>query len=101
MSHPVAHLWIEKKVKEILRIRQKQWLSEMKAPASTHLSRREWQVFLCSIMGYTAGAMASLLNISTKTAESYLAEVKSKLECSSRVELFAKAIEFGVVFFTV
>lgn len=97
MSLPIADRPVEKKVNEILRLRPQQWLSMTNIPADAQLSRRELQVFFCTVMGYTAAAMAQMLNISTKTAESYLADVKMKLNCSSRMELFAKAIECGIV----
>lgn len=79
---------LESQLKKILTQRRHQ---------HSRLSRREFQVFLCCVMGYTSSAMAKLFNISVKTVEYYLGEVKTKLDCESRADLFSKAVEIGYI----
>lgn len=60
------------------------------------LSSKELQCLLLTLRGRTASESSSILNISSKTVESYLGQVKKKLNCHRRSALFDKAYEMGL-----
>jgi DNA-binding CsgD family transcriptional regulator len=54
------------------------------------LSQREKQCIRYLLQGYTAAETAQLLNLSKRTVESYLQNIKLKMNCYTKVELFEK-----------
>ncbi|GAF99871.1 unnamed protein product, partial [marine sediment metagenome] len=64
---------------------------------SNFLNKRELECLLHTLQGYTANETANCLNISPKTVEGYISEVKTKLGCNKRSALFKKAMELKLV----
>lgn len=60
--------------------------------ASCHLSKRERQCLSHLLLGKTAKETASLLQISFRTVEYYFENLKDKLGCFSKRELYAHAL---------
>ena len=63
-----------------------------------YLTKRELNVFKYILYGYTSAQIASFLNISPKTVEGYTDILKRKLQCSSKSEIMATAIKFGLLY---
>jgi len=61
------------------------------------LSKREAECLVLLLKGKTAKEMGKILNISAKSAESYLDKVKNKLHCYTRSQLFDKALCGGLI----
>ena len=61
------------------------------------LNRRELECLLYTLQGYTATEVANILNISHKTVEGYIRDVKAKLCCNKKSELFKKAVELRLI----
>jgi len=61
------------------------------------LSKREIDCLTSFVKCRSAPEMAEDFNISVKTAESYIASAREKLNCTSRSELFDKLIEIGFI----
>ncbi len=61
------------------------------------LSRREMACVLLAVKGRSAVEIGARLNISHKTAESYIANAKEKLNCNSKAELFDWAYQLGIL----
>lgn len=59
------------------------------------LSRREMDLLKLILNGYPAAYIAKELHLSKKTVENYLATLKDKLVCDSKVELIQKAKEIA------
>jgi len=59
------------------------------------LSKREIDCLISFMKCRSAPEMAAEFNISVKTAESYIASAREKLNCISRSELFDKLFEIG------
>lgn len=57
------------------------------------LSAREVECLMFILRGETATSIAKQLNLSVRTIESYLVNVKAKLNCWNKTELFQKAKE--------
>lgn len=57
------------------------------------LSRREYQILRAICMGHTAKKIAQLLDLSHRTVESYIANIKNKLGIQSKVELVKYSIQ--------
>lgn len=64
--------------------------------ANCILSRREIECLILLLRGRTAIEIGGLLNISSKTSESYIEKLKNKLHCNSRAELFDAAYSMRV-----
>lgn len=60
-----------------------------------HFTNREAQTLIGILKGKTAGGIALELDISTKTVEQYTSQIKKKLHCLSRSQIFEKAICCG------
>jgi len=58
--------------------------------AFEELTEREEECAQHYLLGKTAGQIAAALKISRRTAEHHIENIKSKLGCSTKVELFAK-----------
>lgn len=56
------------------------------------LSKREKQIFMWIIKGKTAAQIAEIIHLSPRTVESYLVNLKAKLNCDSKSDLIMKAI---------
>lgn len=61
----------------------------------THLSSRESECLFYLLRGKTAKQIARLLNLSPKTVEHYIENIKLKFQCQTKSELISKAIEQG------
>jgi DNA-binding CsgD family transcriptional regulator len=61
-----------------------------------NLSRRELECLLYVLKGRTSRETGNILCISPKTVDTNLSIVRDKLDCSSRAELFSKAMEIGI-----
>lgn len=59
------------------------------------LSTRELECLFFLLRGKTTKVIARILNLSPRTVESYIDQVKSKLACASKEELIEKAIHEG------
>lgn len=57
------------------------------------LSKREKEILKLFLNGYTAAQVAESLQLSRRTVESYLINLKNKLACESKSEMIIKAIE--------
>lgn len=63
---------------------------------NTYLAGREIEVFKKLLLGYSARQIGECLSLSRKTVESYIDVVKSKLQASSKGEIVATSIQFGL-----
>jgi DNA-binding CsgD family transcriptional regulator len=63
------------------------------------LSKRELETLALTLRGRSAAEISSILNISSKTVESYLENAKHKFRCANRAELFDKCYDIGVIDF--
>jgi DNA-binding NarL/FixJ family response regulator len=61
------------------------------------LSAREFEIFRLLAEGLDIDAIASTLNISSKTVSNYQTMIKQKLDINSPVELIRYAIKTGVI----
>jgi DNA-binding CsgD family transcriptional regulator len=61
------------------------------------LSRRELEVLHLVCQGHTSKTIAETLVLSPRTVEMYVGNVLSKLNCSTRAEAAARALEIGLV----
>ena len=61
------------------------------------LSAREFEIFRLLAEGLDIDAIASILNISSKTVSNYQTIIKQKLDINSPVELIRYAIKTGVI----
>ncbi|MBA3660350.1 MAG: PAS domain-containing protein [Gammaproteobacteria bacterium] len=61
-----------------------------------YLTHREVEVFRKLLLGYTAKQMGEVLNISAKTIESYIDNLRRKLQAKNKGEIIATAIQFGL-----
>ncbi len=67
----------------------------------SELTRRELEVLRYVILGYTAKKVALRLNISFRTVEKHISNIKMKLGCFTKGDIIQKAITLGVITFTV
>ncbi len=63
---------------------------------SKKLTMRESQCLTELIKGKTAAEIAKVLHISSRTVESHLESIKSKLNCNSKSELISKVFQTGM-----
>lgn len=61
------------------------------------LTKREAQCLFFIIRGKTAKYIASVLDLSIRTVEAYIQNIKDKLDCRNKSNLIDKAIEIGFV----
>jgi DNA-binding CsgD family transcriptional regulator len=61
-----------------------------------YLSAREITVFKHILLGYSARQMGEKIKISSKTVESYIESIRSKLQAKNKGEIIATAIQFGL-----
>lgn len=66
-------------------------------PASLKLTSRETECLFLLVSGKSAKEMAKFLEISPRTVEYYIENIKSKLCVSSRSEIIEKAVEKGLL----
>jgi len=59
------------------------------------LTKRECECVFLLIRGKTAKEIASLLSLSKRTVESYIENIKNKMNCQNKVEILVKAISNG------
>lgn len=65
--------------------------------ASINTTPREMECLFFMLRGNTAKKIASMLNLSPKTVESHIENIKHKARCSSREQLIEKCITEGLV----
>lgn len=61
------------------------------------LSKRQIECLYYLVKGMTAKETARIIGISHRTVECYLDNIKTKLNCSSRVELIEKALRVKII----
>lgn len=59
------------------------------------LTERECECVFLLIRGKTAKEIAGLLSLSKRTVESYIENIKNKMNCQNKVEILVKAISNG------
>jgi len=64
-----------------------------------NLSKRESECLFYLIHGKTAKLIAKQLNISTRTVESYINNLKYKLNCETKNDIIDRSIELGIMHF--
>lgn len=70
---------------------------EGEGPPHTHLSEREFQVFLRLAQGETIGAIAESLSLSVKTVSTYRTRVMEKMKLESNSDLTYYALKNGLI----
>src|SRR5579872_1296825 len=60
------------------------------------LSKRECTCLFYLVRGRTAAEIAKALFISKRTVETHIENIKTKLKCRNKSEIFDKAFEFGI-----
>ena len=63
-----------------------------------HITKREVQVLKCILHGFSSPKMAIVLNLSKKRIECIIKQLKTKLQCSSQLEIVNMAITQGWVY---
>lgn len=63
-----------------------------------YLTIQEYKVFRYVVSGYTAKRIAELLKLSPKTVESYIENIKLKLNCETKNDIVTTAISHGFTF---
>ncbi len=61
---------------------------------SKYLTTQEIRVYKTVLMGYSAKEASHLLNISRKTVEYHIEQLRKKINCSNKGELIRKAYEY-------
>ena len=59
------------------------------------LTKRECECVFLLIRGKTAKEIAALLSLSKRTVESYIENIKNKMDCQNKAEILVKAISNG------
>lgn len=59
------------------------------------LTERECECIFLLLRGKTAKTIATLLSLSKRTVESYIENIKNKMNCQNKAELIAKALYHG------
>ncbi len=62
-----------------------------------NLSRRECECLFYLLRGFSATDISNTLNLSKRTIESYIENIKSKLKCDSKKQIFEKAHQLGFI----
>lgn len=68
-------------------------LQELGCSSIAHLSKREREVLRLLASGFPASYIKEQLHLGLRTVENYIASIKNKLPCHSKVELIKKAQE--------
>lgn len=84
---------IDKKFQPINGLPEYYHLNSSSNPAD--LSQRELECLFLQLRGKTAKQTGEILNLSKRTIESYLENIKSKFGCMNKAELLITAIEMG------
>lgn len=63
---------------------------------NAYLTWREVEVFKKTLLGYSARQTAEVLKLSPKTIESHIDNIKLKLQASTKGDIIATAIQFGL-----
>lgn len=61
---------------------------------NTYITKREWDCLALLVYGKTAKQIARILNISSRTVECYLNNVKNKLNVSCKADLIEKVLPY-------
>lgn len=82
---------------EFMRNQIKRYYINTRNTEDIYLTNREIQILLYTLQQRSAADIGRILLLSPKTVEAYLANVKAKLGCASRSELFDRSLEGGVL----
>lgn len=77
------------------------YVIEQKYKTLPTLAKRELECLYFIIRGMTAKQIGKALNLSFRTVESYIENMKYKFNCNNRSELIGKAIDLGYIHLTV
>lgn len=77
------------------------YVIEQKYKTLPTLAKRELECLYFIIRGMTAKQIGKVLNLSFRTVESYIENMKYKFNCTNRSELIGKAIDLGYIHITV
>lgn len=66
---------------------------------NTNLSARELEVLFYLVRGKVVSDISTILQISKRTIESYIENIKSKLACNNKAELIEKALDNNFIDF--
>lgn len=61
-----------------------------------YLTKKEFEVLKLILLGKTSKQIAKILGISYRTVEEHTGNIRKKLQCSSKYEIHAVAIEYGI-----
>ena len=78
---------------------RKRSFSLKKSITSISLTNREIEILRNLVLGYTFKKIASVLNISPRTVESYIEILKLKMNCNTKNDLIEKAIIHKIIRF--
>jgi DNA-binding CsgD family transcriptional regulator len=70
---------------------------EIREYPTSNLTKRQAHCLFYIIRGHSANAIAKFLNLSKRTVESYIEEIKIKMRCNSRQEIIEKSIAHGYI----
>lgn len=90
-------LFYEKSSVFVFPCNRDQFLRKMGLGAALTLTPQEKKTLKLASKGYPAPFIANQLRLSTRTAENYIASIKSKLSCKSKVSLIQKAQEIDAL----
>lgn len=79
---------------------KRQFLQKIGVDASSSITRREKQILKLLVDGFSASATGKAIHLSPRTIESYILNIKNKLQCDSKLELIQKGKElllFGLL----
>jgi len=62
-----------------------------------YLTRKEFMVLKYTLHGYTSKKTGELLNLSKRTVESYIINIKAKLQCQTKGDIIHVAIKHGLL----
>lgn len=65
--------------------------------SGTTMSERQSELLFYLLRGYSVRDIADKLNLSKRTIESYLTEIKNKFNCHSKKDVIEKAIDAGLL----
>ncbi|HET9843537.1 MAG TPA: helix-turn-helix transcriptional regulator [Gammaproteobacteria bacterium] len=82
---------------ELLRNTTKIEMYALSPTLNLELTQREHESFKGFLQGQTAAQIASSLNLSPKSVETFLLKVKKKFQCSTRSDLLKRAWDLGIL----
>lgn len=77
----------------MLPLNRQLFLKEIGCASISHLTPREQDILRLLANGYPASYIREVLHLGLRTVENYIASIKNKLSCNSKVDLIKKARE--------